>query len=220
MRVRPWIVVPLALLASCGSSAAKSSTGATSTAGTPPVPGFKPIAGCGPAHATTLAGDVRVRVYTSGQAVYGCSAARGRSFRLGHVSRSISEARVGPVAVAGNLAAYGLTSFGIDTVRAVVVVRRLTDGSQLNQLSATRAVGAESFQSIGSIVAIADGAVAWIASETSIVGHRRAIEVHAAGAGGDRILDSGPSIDPASLRLHGSALSWVDGRVTHRATLR
>jgi hypothetical protein len=61
--------------------------------------------------------------------------------------------------------------------------------------------------------------VAWIGTEHSIVGHGSAIEVHAAGAGGDRVLDSGPKIDPASLRLHGSQLSWVDGRGIRHATL-
>jgi hypothetical protein len=61
--------------------------------------------------------------------------------------------------------------------------------------------------------------VAWIGSEHSIVGHRSAIEVHADGSGGDRVLDSGPNIDPASLRLHGSQLSWVDGGATRHAAM-
>jgi hypothetical protein len=197
-------LVALVVLAACGSSAAKSVGG---------------TARCGPASARTLAGDSRVRVYVLHQVVYGCSVARGRSFRLGRAERALSESRVGPVAVAGNVAAYGLQSFGVDTVRASVVVRRLTDGAQVKQLGATRAVGAEAFESIGSVVVNASGAVAWIGSEHSIVGHRSAIEVHADGAGGDRVLDSGLNIDPASLRLHGSQLSWVDGRATRHATL-
>ncbi len=175
---------------------------------------------CGPASAKTLAGNGHARVYALGQAVYGCSVARGRSFRLGHVARSISESRVGPVAVAGDLAAYCLTRFGIDTVRATVVVRRLTDGTELKELGATRAVGAEAFESVGSVVVMANGAVAWIGTEHSIVGGRRSsIEVHAAGAGGDRVLDSGARIDPTSLRLHGAELSWTDGGATRHATL-
>jgi hypothetical protein len=107
----------------------------------------------------------------------------------------------------------------VDTVSASVVVRRLTDGTEVKQLRATRAVGPEGFQSIGSVAVLANGAVAWIGSEHSIVGHRRAIEVHAAGTGGDHVLDSGPNIDPASLRLHGSQLSWVDGGATRHVTL-
>ena len=205
----------LVLLASCGSSAAQSagsisrSSSAVHTAAT----------ACGPAGATTLADNGRVRVYALHQVVYGCSAARGRSFRLGHATHVIAEARVGPVAVAGDLAAYGLSSFGVDTVRASVVVRRLTDGTQLKQLAATKAVGAESFQSVGSVVLRPDGAVAWIGTEHSIIAHRGATEVHEADAGGDHVIDSGSGIDAASLRLHGTALTWANGAVTHHATL-
>ncbi len=198
------MVAPLVVLALCGTALA-SSGGATR---------------CGPAGARTLAGNGRVRVYVVNQSVYGCAVARGRSFRLGHVSRSIAESRVGPVAVAGELAAYGLQSFGIDTVSASIVVRRLTDGKKLKELPATRAVSAESFESIGSVAVIASGAVAWIGSERSIIASRGSIEVHAAGSGGDRVLDSGPRIDPNSLRLHGSRLSWVNGGATRHATLR
>jgi hypothetical protein len=217
--------VALVVLASCGSSAAKSA-GGTSTAGSAgsstssSTGSIAAATRCGPASAKTLAGNGRVRVYVLHQAVYGCSVARARSFRLGHVSRSISESRVGPVAVAGDLAAYGLTRFGIDTVGASVVVRRLTDGTEVKELRATRAVGAEAFESVGSVVVVATGAVAWIGTESSFAaGRRRSIEVHAAGADGDRVLDSGPGVDPTSLRLHGSRLSWVDGGATRHATL-
>jgi hypothetical protein len=217
VKARLWIAA-LLVLASCGSSVAKPSDGSTAAA-----------TRCGPAGAKTLAANGRVRVYVSGQGVYGCSTARSRTFRLGNVSRSIRESRAGPVAVAGDLAAYGLSRFGVDTVRAAVVVRRLTDGKQLRQLSATRAVGAEAFVSVGSVVMKANGAVAWIGVEHSIgAGRRSSIEVHAASAqtgtgtrtGGDRVLDSGPAIRPASLRLHGSRLSWVNGGTARHAALR
>ncbi|HJS96027.1 MAG TPA: hypothetical protein VJ741_17325 [Solirubrobacteraceae bacterium] len=215
MRARPWIVA-LVVLAACGSSVGESAAASVAeSAGSTAV-----VTRCGPAGARTLAANRRVRVYALHQIVYGCSVARGRHFRLGHASRALAEARVGPVAVAGDLAAYGLQSFGVDTVSASVVVRRLTDGTIVKELGATRAVGAEAFESIGSVAVLANGAVAWIGSEHSIVGHRSAIEVHTAGAGGDRVLDSGPNIVPASLRLHGARLSWVDGGATRHATLR
>ena len=213
-------MVALVVLAACGSSVAKPAGGTSTSSSTGSSTGSAPTATrCGPASAKSLAGNGRVRVYVLHEGVYGCSAARGRSFRLGNVSRAIAKARIGPVAVAGNLAAYGLTSFGIDTVRASVVVRRLTDGTEVKELAATHAVGAESFESIGSVVVFSNSAVAWIGSEHSIAARRTAIEVHAAGAGGDRVLDSGAGIDPTSLRLHGSQLSWVDGGATRHATL-
>jgi hypothetical protein len=158
-------------------------------------------------------------VYSLHQTIYGCSVARGRSFRLGHAPRAVVESRIGSVAVGGDLAAYAIQSFGVDTASASVVVRRLTDDRKVKELRATRAVGVEAFQSVGSVVVRASGAVAWIGLEHSIVGGSTAIEVHASGAGGDQVLDSGSRIDPTSLRLHGSRLSWSDGGATRHATL-
>jgi len=199
-------VALLAFLASCGPSSASS----TPTQGK-----------CGPGNATTLASSPQARVYTLHQVVFGCSVARGRSFRLGHGTRSIRESRAGPVAIAGDLAAYGLARFGVDTVMADVVVRRLTDGAVLKDLPATKRPGPQSFQSVGSVVVKTDGAVAWIGSQTSIIARGRGgIEVHAASGSSDVVLDAGSGIDPGSLRLNGSKLTWRRGGVTRHATLR
>jgi hypothetical protein len=46
------------------------------------------------------------------------------------------------------------------------------------------------------------------------------IEVHAAAGGHDSVLDSGAGIDPRSLKLHGSTLTWRHDGATRRATLR
>jgi len=153
--------------------------------------------------------------------VFGCSFARGRSFRLGSATRSIQESRVDPVAVAGNYAAYGLSNFGVDTVRTDVVVRRLSDGTRLADFPATRAAVAEGFQSVGSLAVRSDGAVGWIGSERSIMRRGQSIEVHSAGAAAsaDRVLDSGSQVVPQSLRLHGSLLTWKHGAATRHATL-
>jgi hypothetical protein len=203
VKVRLGIAGLLVVLLSCGSSA-----GATRH--------------CGPAGASTLSSSPQARVYSWHGGVFGCSFARGRSFRLGSADRSIRESRVAPVAVAGTDAAYGLSNFGVDTVRTEVIVRRLTDGKRLADFSATRAGVAEGFQSVGSVAIKSDGAVAWIGAERSIIAGRQAIEVHAAdaGASGDRLLDSSPQVAPNSLRLHGSTLSWRHGITTRRATLR
>jgi hypothetical protein len=176
---------------------------------------------CGPAGvgARTLASDALARVYAVGQAVYGCAAGGGRSIRLGDTARSLKEGRAGPIAVAGTVAAYGFTRFGVDTATTEVMVRRLTDGATLSELPASQVVGPESFQSVGSIVVKPGGAVAWIGSDTSILGHRTRDEVHAARGSSDSLLDSGPGIVPGSLRLDGSALSWRDGGVTRHAAL-
>jgi hypothetical protein len=158
--------------------------------------------------------------------VYGCSFVHGRSFRLGSSAGSFHEARVQPVVVAGTDAAYGLANFGVDTVSASVVVRRLTDGRQLAEFAATRSGLVEGFESVPSLALESTGAVAWIGVAHSIVARREVIEVHAAGSAAgagpgssDRVLDSGPQIVPTSLRLRGSTLTWRHGATTRHATL-
>jgi hypothetical protein len=218
----------LVVLTSCGSSSASSSPPASGTASSAAqsTSTQSSTAGsggshraCGPAQSTTLAAGSVARVYSVGQVVYGCAARGGRAFRLGASMRTLREGRAGPIALAGTVAAYGLTQFGVDTVRTEVVVRRLTDGATLANLPASRAVGVESFQSVGSIVVKADGAVAWIGSDRSIIAHRAQIEVHAAHGSSDSLLDAGPDIAPASLRLDGSTLTWQVGGATRHATL-
>lgn len=169
-----------------------------------------------------MASSSQARVYGWRGGVFGCSFARARSFRLGGGARSIRESSVGLAAVAATDTAYSLSDFGVDTVRADVIVRRLTDGRTLADFPATARNVAEGIQSVGSLAVKADGSVAWIGSVHSIVAGHRLIEVHAADAPGftDEVLDSGPGIDPTSLRLHGSTLTWKDGASTRRATLR
>jgi hypothetical protein len=233
MRLRLWMVALLVSLAACGSSAASSppspgpppseaqSSGTPSpSSGTTSGPGAQH---CGPAAATTLATGHQARVYSWHGGVFGCSFARGRPFRLGSAARSIREAKVTPVALAGIEVAYGLSKFGIDTVRTDVVVRRLSDSKQLADFPATVAGVVEGFQSVGSLAVKSDGAVAWIGLERSIIGgHRSVIEVRAADAPDttSRLLDSGPDIGTQSLRLHGSTLTWSHGAATRHATLR
>lgn len=152
--------------------------------------------------------------------MWGCATGGSRSYRLGAGTRSIREGRVGPVAVAGRYAGYALTTFGIDTVSAEVIVRDLRSGRQLRALAPTTSVLPESIQAVDSIVVKADGAVAWISQAASIV--RRGsgkLEVQRADLRGQALLDSGTSIDSKSLRLNGSTLTWRHGSNTRTATL-
>jgi hypothetical protein len=205
VRLRLAVVTVLVLVAACGSSSAK------------PVARTRT---CGPARATTRAASNQARVYQVDNTVYGCAEESTHSFRLGNATRTLRESRVGPIAIAGDVAAYGLTAFGVDTVRTQVVVRRLTDGGQLASFPATSAAGAESFQLVGSVVVQSDAAVAWIGQASSIISRgRELIEVHSAAGGHDSVLDSGAGIDPRSLQLHGSTLRWKHDGATRRATL-
>jgi hypothetical protein len=210
---RRWVVAGFAVvLAACGGTAAGSSTSSGSPAG----------GHCGPAGAKTLAASPAARVYSWQGVVYGCSFTNTRSYRLGSGTLSRpGQPRVGRVAVAGEIAAFGTTEFGVDTGSAQVTVIRLSDGKQLrSERATTRPLGPESFQSVDAVVVKADGAVAWIGAGHSIINqHHADVEVHAIDRKPERMLDSGTVVDPTSLRLHGSRLTWKHGGHTRSATL-
>jgi hypothetical protein len=159
-------------------------------------------------------------VYELGKAVYGCANRTGKSYRLGTSGFCVGADRVGPVAVMGYFAAYGVERCGVDSGTAQAVVRRLTDGAVLRTAVATSSFpGPESYQSLGGIVVKADGAVAWIGEARSIIGRGEVIEVHRYDSRGRAELDHGPGIALASLRLHRSQLSWKHAGHTRTATL-
>lgn len=193
MRVSCGVLVGVVALAACGTSSASAGT-------------------CGPGAGHTIAHSASARVYSVGDGVFGCAFGSPHTYRLGNTSRSIREGRVGPVAVAGRVAAYGYAEFGVDTLSASVVVRNLGDGAEIRSEPATmRPLGAEFFQSVAAVVVKADGAVAWIGKGGSVIsGHAGDVEVDRADARGVALLDSGPGIDPGSLRLRGSTVSWRD----------
>lgn len=161
-------------------------------------------------------------MYSRGRSVYGCVSGGGKPVRLGRIGLCRGGASsVGPVAVAGQVAAYAVRFCGVDTSNSQVIVRRLSDGRQLSAHNAvTRPTGPESFQSVGSLVVSRGGHPAWIGSSSSIVLHHKAIQVLAASGGGVRQLDSGGGIDAGSLRLLGSTLTWQDSGKQRSATLR
>lgn len=127
---------------------------------------------------------------------------------------------MGPVALAGIDAAYGLTRGGVDTVSAGVIVRRLDNGRTLHVFSATTGpLGPEFIQSVEAVVVKPDGAVAWIGDGGSIVRHANTEEVDRFDRRGEARLDRSVGFDLRSLRLRGSQLSWRHGNATRTATL-
>jgi hypothetical protein len=171
---------------------------------------------CAPAGAHIFAADRRVQVYSSHGSVYACEGLNGKRVRLGNATVGIGTKRVDQAAVASDLVAYGTQECGIDTGFASVTVLRLSDGKQLKNFASTSgSVGPESYQSVDAVVVKRDAAVAWIATVRSIIGHGARVEVHA----NNKLLDSGLGIDPNSLKLHGSQLTWRHGTTTQSATL-
>jgi hypothetical protein len=184
------------------------------SAGTAPV--------CGPAGAHTLAADAKARVYSRNGSVYGCAKGAPKSFRLGSTSNSTRQNRVGPLALAGVDAAYGLTNYGVDTVSAEVLVRQLSDGHLLRRQNAVAGnLPAEYFESVDAIVLKPDGSVAWTAHGGSIVSDKSSVtEVEKSDRSSRTLLDKSSRIKTGSLRLQGSRLSWRDGATTRSATLQ
>jgi hypothetical protein len=176
---------------------------------------------CGPARARTLASDRAARVYAVHEKVYGCARGSHSRYQLGARTNSMSEGRVGPIALAGVDVAFGRATFGVDVVSAEVVVENLTDGHVLHDEAATASsVGPEYAQQVHSIVVKPDGSVAWIASISSFTSRRSATEVRKSDRTGRTALDRSQSIRPDSLRLHRSELTWRDGSTRKSATLR
>ena len=85
---------------------------------------------------------------------------------------------------------------------------------------ATTNIGVEGFQSIDSLVVKADGAVAWIATANSIGKPTFVRQLQRLDTRGFAVLDSGRDVNAASLRLHGSRLSWKHATAVRTATLR
>ena len=203
------MVTPLA-----GYGLSATSPGAAARTGT------APSAVCGPGPAHTLASDAVARVYSSAGNAYGCVAGGARSYKLGTTGFCIGAERIQTVRVADRLAAYGLQMCGVDTGNATVNVRSLATGASLAQRPATTKIGVEGFQSIDSLVVKADGAVAWIATANSIGKPTFVRQLQRLDTRGFAVLDSGRDVNAASLRLHGSRLSWKHATAARTATLR
>ena len=178
---------------------------------------------CGPPGAQNLAVNRVARVYVQGGSVDGCSRVSSKTYTLGSSTVGPGQTRVVAVALAGPVAAYGLSTFGVDTVSATIVVRRLNDGKQLFQRPAfVGTLPPEFIVSVESVVVKRDGSVAWIVEGGSIISAEKTAEVVALSHGHERLLDSTAAgiIDPKSLRLHGSKLTWTRGGAQHSATLK
>ena len=211
MARRLILLLTIGMIAACGSAAGASSTGSTSASS---------IARCGPTAATTLGASPQARVYALGKSVYACAPGHGAPYRIGGSGPCNGSTHIGPVAVAGTIAAYGATQCGVDTGSATIVVRDVASRHQLAVLASySGPAHVESYQWIGSVVANRSGAAAWIVRESSIVAHSATIEVVRRAGSSTQVVASGSKISPSSLQLHGSTISWTNAGVRHTAPL-
>jgi hypothetical protein len=186
-----------------------------------------PPSACSPKNTRTLVKTKRVRVYevvrgwNRGYA-YGCLYARGVPIELG-VGDGVYD---GPaVSIAGPLVGSAFESCDIETCATIVDVTDLRDqystrnGGLIVQESTSDTVKVGSLRlrrdgALGFITCPEDGSFPNEREPTCLhPGSRDRVWVAGAYTRAKKVVDSGRGIDPASLRLNGSVLSWLkDGR--------
>jgi hypothetical protein len=159
----------------------------------------------------TVAASVEVRVFRlAAFGVHACRRPAGRPALLATESVGIAPSRVETVRIAGPFVAFSTwdawkcTSWSVHVhdVRARRTVR------SRESVTTREANGCTSTTAIVSLVLASSGAIAW----TEAPGDAGTATVRALDDRGDRILDAGPDVDPASLRLDGAdTVSWIRG---------
>jgi hypothetical protein len=185
---------------------------------------------CAPAGTRLLAGNGVVRVYSWSsstgppgptEACVVRTGARmtlesGPSRRFPGLHRS-----VGDFELAGSIVGYIETQFGVDSGTTQLVVADVASRRILRSIKGGQYIdaGIISSQGVRRFVLTPRGAVAWVTT-TSRSRRLQGVTVYAAPpAGRAVVLDEGLAIDPASLRLSGSTLSWTDGGATRTARM-
>ena len=183
----------------------------------------KPIAPCGPSHTKTLSENGGTRIYRltaprSAQGVYACLRGSGPALRLGPVlpnTKKISAASmVGPFGVAAPwVGGIEERKTGQDGFLAFAASRNLRTGASRHCL----VVGANHPFSMPEKLLIShNGNTAW---GVTLPGTSGTVEIGACTAAGKRIVASGATIDPESIKLDGSILSWTDSGSTKSASI-
>jgi hypothetical protein len=175
---------------------------------------------------------------------YGCVRQHGKSYVLGIPETGSQSGSLGTnkYTLSGAVVAFeesrttqsfeqgGNTEIGYYRSETAIIVRDLRSGRVLHRLATgtdnspkerkRRDVG------IGyatALVVKSNGAVAWIVNvvtEATFASGVTEYQVHAVDSTGSHVLAAGPSIEPKSLTLTGSALHWTQGGKQLSATLR
>ncbi len=198
------------------SAAAVAAVAAVAAAGPPPAGAAG--RGCAPPGAKLLAHNRYLRVFEPARAVVsGPSAIEAcLAGHTGHMTLLAAD-RPGPVhrslgrfELAGRVLAFLVTQFGVDSGTTTLVVadigaRRVLRSQEAGSYSDA---GILFRRGVVKFLPTAHGSLAWTVEETH---HQQlaGVDVYAAGrTGAPRLLESGTDIDPGSLALSGSTLSW------------
>jgi hypothetical protein len=154
--------------------------------------------------------------YTA-KTMFGCLRAVGRKVQLGIDDDDLAEYSTHPK-LAGKFA--GIASVSCDgageSCSTDVKVWNLETRKRVHRAEAVDDPSKTNLFDVRSLVLKHDGSVAWIAKD----GDNDTYEVHKLDKDGAATLATGSDINGASLRLHGSDLSWKQGGTKKHATLR
>jgi hypothetical protein len=155
-------------------------------------------------------------VYAVGSGRYGCYAS-GRPVRLlapagPPTGPPVGRETIARITLNGHDVAFARTASGVDTNSVTVEVFDLRARRRLERHAAVaKVVGPESVATVTALRLRFDGAVAWIASVTSLGTSKFAREVHGARGGHDHVFDRSRTIAVHALGLHGRFVLWRDG---------
>jgi hypothetical protein len=196
--------------------------GASVTAGASVRPALRR---CAPRHTRIIVSNSQAEVYEGPDphreglpAIYGCARSGHRSYVLGEPlyfssagGGGIQHEMLAATMVAYEEIAGNPLPEGGSEKRWMVLVRDLRTGRWVHR--AFTGVGRQpKYEGVGPVMALVvktDGSVAWIAEVEGLPERAPAeYEVHALDRSGSRLLASGTDVEPHSLALKGSTLSW------------
>jgi len=209
-----WLILSassVALAAATGSTVVPDSADARSKCSSP--------------SSRTLYRTAAGRFFDKRTGVYACSSRFGRKFRL--VEEDFQQ-DYGPFRLTPGFAAYGseFDCAACENQFATVNVMNLRTGRHRFRASASSVPEADDrrTEDVTDLVLKRNGATAWIVvvGGSTLEGQPiRLRQVHARDGAGARVLDSGPdAIQPQSLELSGSTVSWTGEGGGRTATLR
>jgi hypothetical protein len=170
-----------------------------------------PSLSCGPARATTLASDAKLRVFkdssskSSAAPVFECAKPSGKPRRLVPQPGSSGVPISGKFAVSSPWAAAVESQLmGQDTVRIFVVARNVNTGAW-NRCLVGGADRPDQLPGVKRLAVSQDGAIAWGAVMRLPPARP---EVGTCSDGSPHILEQGPGVEPGSVEVQGSSVIW------------
>ena len=191
-------------------------------------PAFGRARSCVGPRARVLARDTSLAVYetrprSAGEprATWACLAGHKGHMTLLAPTRLNAHISLGRFQLAGRVVAYLATQFGVDSGSTDLVVVDVGARRVLHSIAVGSYVdaGIISSEAVARFLVTAQGSVAWTATREE---HRTpaGASVHAASRDGAPVLlDSGPAIDPDSLALSRTTLSWTDAGTVRTAPM-